>query len=791
VIPLKSEHRATALVAVILLLLVFASFPGVVLGTRTFVFRDFGLFSYPVAWFQRQSFWRGELPLWNPYSFCGIPFLAQWNTMCLYPPALFYLLLPLAWSLPVFCLLHLVWGGLGMFHLARRWTRHSLAGALAGIIFGFSGLSLNLLMWPSHVATFSWVPWVLWLVPKGWRLGGRNLAWGIAAAAMQMLAGGPETILVTWGLLALLFLGELLQRLLSRSNPMECATGAAQPARRRLPLIMASRFCGTGLLVGLICSAQLLPFLQLLFQSQRDSSYSASTHDWCLPLTGWANLLVPLFGLMPTPQGVWMQPGQYWTSSYYVGIGTVLLGILAVFRVKDWRVYGLAGVSYISLALAAGDGNVLFCILRWCCPALGWVRYPVKFVLVLAVTAPLLAAFGLASLRRSAAPARGWVLATVLVLLIATLVIGWAGRSGAPDLWPAVWHNALARAAFLLGIAALLSGRILGREIPAPVLQWTRGAGRTGRNGLAGMLLLALFWLDLRTHVPNQNPTAPATIYSDSGATALACLPPLSASARLAVSPKTREAVEHSFLSDTTANFARNRALELPDCNLLDGVRQVDGFFSLVPRNSFRLAQSLASNSTNDLAPLLDFLGVTSITGINQGGPAVIRPRTLPLVTAGQQPLFVEDSAVLVDVCSTNPDLSGTVYLPKEAAPHVHCGRQPRAHILGTQTGNLKLSFETESPTSTLAVIAQTYQPSWQAYVDGKSTALWRANYSFQALQVPAGAHQVELRYDDRAFRAGVMLSLLGMLLWTLLLPQRRFVKSVERSPNTAALAQA
>lgn len=93
---------------ILLGLLVFVAFPSVVLGTQTFVFRDFGLFSYPVAFFHRECFWQGELPSWNPLSQCGLPFLAQWNTLTLYPPSLFYLLLPLTWALPVFCLAHLL-----------------------------------------------------------------------------------------------------------------------------------------------------------------------------------------------------------------------------------------------------------------------------------------------------------------------------------------------------------------------------------------------------------------------------------------------------------------------------------------------------------------------------------------------------------------------------------------------------------------------------------------------------------------------------------------------------------
>src|SRR5882724_6351299 len=187
--------------AMLLGLLMVATFLGILLGLRTFIIRDYGMFSYPAAYFQRECFWQGELPFWNPFNHCGLPFLAQWNTLALYPPALIYLLLPLGWSLSFFCLAHLFWGGLGMYFLARRWTGNGLAAGLAGVIFSFNGLTLNFLMWPSHVATFGWLPWVLWLGPEG----GLKGVGAVGAAALQMLAGGPETILFTWGLL-LLFL---------------------------------------------------------------------------------------------------------------------------------------------------------------------------------------------------------------------------------------------------------------------------------------------------------------------------------------------------------------------------------------------------------------------------------------------------------------------------------------------------------------------------------------------------------------------------------------------------------
>ena len=169
----NGERLGVIQFAIVLALLIFAAFPQVILGLQTFVVRDYGFFAYPLAYYQRECFWRGEVPLWNPLNNCGVPFLAQWNTMPLYPPALLYLLLPLPWSLGFFCLAHVFSAGMGMYFLARRWTGSSAAAAVAGLIFAFNGFSLNLLMWPSHIATLSWTPWVILSVQNGWQKGGR------------------------------------------------------------------------------------------------------------------------------------------------------------------------------------------------------------------------------------------------------------------------------------------------------------------------------------------------------------------------------------------------------------------------------------------------------------------------------------------------------------------------------------------------------------------------------------------------------------------------------------------
>lgn len=740
--------------------LVFLAFPAVILGSRTFVFRDFGLFSYPVASFVRESFWRGELPLWNPFSNCGLPFLAQWNTMVLYPPTLLYLLLPLTWSLPFFCLLHVFWGGLGMYFLARHWTGFKLAGGLAGVLFAFNGLTQNFLMWPSHVATFSWLPWVLWLGQEAWRQGGRKLTCGIAAAAMQMLAGGPETILITWLLLLFLVTADACS-----SRREEAVAKTSNTARRQFLL----RFAVMTLLVVLLCAAQLLPFLELLKHSQRDSGYSTLARGWAMPAWGLANLLVPLFRATPNPEGVFFQGQQYWTSSYYCGIGAVWLALVAAVRTRQWRARWLAAAVVLSLWLALGDAGVAYRLLRSIVPAIGIVRYPVKFVIVVSALAPLLAAYGFSALvcQRQRFGRFEWISLAVLLVFVATLVA--VGRAMPDGGWPVLWHSGASRAAFLLGEVAFIwlfmrqaAARRMAESKPAITAGLTRS--RFWIPVLLGGLLLGSFYLDLLTHVPNQNPTVPPDVYSPGLVRAQFHWQPgptLGVS-RAMVSPAVQDALKYKAISDSANNYLLKRIGLVADCNLLENIPQIHGFFSLTPAeiNDVTVAPYVLTN--RDFSRLLDFMSVSEITTENFG--RLPRATALPWVTAGQQPVFAEDAAVFAAFGQTNIDLARLVFLPLAARGKIAATLQPAARISDARFDIQKVSFTIFTPGPSLAVVSQSYYPDWKAYLDGRPARLWRANYAFQGLEVPTGTHQVLLRYEDNSFRLGAFLSGIGLL---------------------------
>ena len=90
----------------------------------------------------------------------------------------------------------------------------------------------------------------------------------------------------------------------------------------------------------------------------------------------------------------------------------------------------------------------------------------------------------------------------------------------------------------------------------------------------------------------------------------------------------------------------------------------------------------------------------------------------------------------------------------------------------GTQGARVEVSTSEDS----LLLIRNTYDPHWEALVDGVATPVLRADYVIQAVVVPPGTHTVELRYDDPSVRFGILASssalgvmgLAALVLWVL-----------------------
>ena len=76
--------------------------------------------------------------------------------------------------------------------------------------------------------------------------------------------------------------------------------------------------------------------------------------------------------------------------------------------------------------------------------------------------------------------------------------------------------------------------------------------------------------------------------------------------------------------------------------------------------------------------------------------------------------------------------------------------------------------LEVEAPVAGYVVIAQRFDPGWQATVDGVPVTPLEAEVLLTAVPVPAGRHQVVLAYRPSALVMGRAVSVGALLVWAL-----------------------
>lgn len=718
--------------ALLLLFWIGAAYPSVLLGSDTFFFRDYGCFGYPLAHFNRENFWRGELPLWNPLNNGGLPYLAQWNTMTLYPLSALYLLLPLPWSLGFFSLGHLFLGGLGMYFLAQRGSGSGFAASLAGLAYALNGLMQHSVMWPNNIAALGWMPFVVLLVERATQEGGRTVLLAAAVGTLQMLAGAPEIILFTWLIVGVVWIFH--------------ARGCGWRWTRR----SGSSLALAGLLTLGLAAVQLLPFLDLLAHSQRDRSFADAV--WSMPLWGWANFLVPLFHCTPSITGVFTQEAQQWTPSYYVGAGVLVLALWGVLQVRERRVAALAVVALLGSVLALGEHGVLYGWLKAAVPPVGAMRYPIKFVVLTVFALPLLAAMTLGAWRRWPGDVldreKGWLKClTGLLLAGMAATVTWVWIHPVSRETPAVvTQNGLGRAV-LLGL--LIAGVLLLRKVlsPAPALLLRLG-------------MFAVVGIDLLTHMPRPNPTVMTDAYQPGLVKREWNLP--AGGGRAMISPRMKAFLDYA-VTENAYNFCLGQRQALtPNWNLLEGVPVTSGFYSLYTKEQGAVA-NLIYGTTNFPAGLADFIGAARISSDTRLFAWDERPTALPLITAGQEPRYSDDTATLRALAADGFDARRVVYLPIEAESVVKA-RTATAKILSSRWRSHEVELTAQAESAAIVTLAQTHYHWWRATVNGQPARVWPANHAFQAVEIPAGHSVVKLVYEDRSLQRGTLISVAALL---------------------------
>jgi hypothetical protein len=740
----------------------------------------------------------GELPLWCPYQFAGSPFVHDIQVALFYPPHLALLLLPESWVGPALSwlvVLHVLLAGLTMLAYARHRGLLPLPALVAAAGYMFAPKWLMHLLGGGHYITIglAWLPLVLLCLERAIRRG--SVSWGVGAGgayALLILSTQPQWTFYAGLFVALWTLGTALE---------EAGCFDVNGARDRRRMVVAlGRWVGfgalTAVLAALLTAVQLLPTLEAAGQSSRAAGVAslgildggvrvllflvgpALTAD--PPVLMWEDrgglALLWLFGAVVAPL---LRRGQV---RYQAAVGLFLflfaLGGALLFQrlpgfnlfrqparmmvVASFPVAYLAGVATQALCSSPGmsDDERRRCR-RWLlrlgvavlllCGGMAlrltmqhervrfhpyWVVLPVIFGAALWLLA-----------RRGPAPHRLPGLAWSALLLIDLWVLGWPLVAVRPESDVYVLPECVRFVARqkekhsrVLDLDRMEDGRLVGTPL---------GQG-------APLALLA-------------------KVEAVRGYSPLDVLRYREYLQFIADKDSTLRALESDFTYPVINNFPPKNNFPRTNRSLLDllGVR-----YLLVPTEDGLSEKDIKAGPRDNNVVAYDFItgGLQALGAYTVYENETVLARAFVVPRAEPLP---QRSAVLEALKAT--DFRKTVLLENYDPPARREGGSGTRHTVRIRRYDPNRVELDVSGDAGYLVLTDVWYPGWECTVDGEPVPVYRANYAFRAVEVPAGRHEVIFRFAPASYRRGRLASL-GALAAVFLFGMGLLVRRVRRA---------
>jgi len=332
---------------------------------------DVFTYFYPYREYAAQVIRAGHLPLWNPYLFLGVPFLANIQSAVLYPLNLLFLWLPAPKMVAYSIVLHVFLAGVFTYLYARRALKMSpLSALVAAVVFALSGFLGAQAEHVNQLSVFAWLPLLLLLFHEAYTRQSR--IYGLFASlvvGLQFLAGHAQASFINLSALGCYAIYLSLKRGGGRRT---------LPIWRALGLVMGVTLLGAGL-----AAVQLLPTLELSPLSLRGGGLTyRQAVSFSLRPTLLLLSLLPSFDYSPFSEYI-----------AYVGITPILLASLALLRKRENAFFG--ALALLGIILALGLYNPFYYLLYRLVPGFSLFRVPARWLFLYTFGLAILAGLGM------------------------------------------------------------------------------------------------------------------------------------------------------------------------------------------------------------------------------------------------------------------------------------------------------------------------------------------------------------------------------------------------------------
>jgi hypothetical protein len=756
----------------------------------------------------------GELPLWCPNSYGGMPFIHDIQVAAFYPPHWPLFMLPvesLGAALSWLVVLHVILAGWCMYAYAR-WRGLEGAGAfVAALGYMFAGKWLMHLLAAGHyvMIPLAWLPLGLLLLESG--ISGRSwlrLCWAGAVFALILLGCHPQMAFYAGVFTALWTLG-----------PVFGGGQSGLERRRFLSNWWIGGLCAGSTVIAL-SAVQMLPTLE----AAREATRASGMREVDVASTFWPALQA-FFG-----------PG--WDNAWEdrCGLSVLWVGAAALAPLLCRGRAGYEALLSLGLVIFSLGGAAL---VQWL-PGFRLFQIPIRMAMLLALPVSLLAGQTVQSLGGSLGTERScFGLARRMIIqvwLAGILLTAWGGAvafarwrsASAGTHWQEWFEQLPARHSIYWGTLFIV----------APVTLWLLSKRCTLRfpswQAVFALILLAdlwsLTWPMVEVRSVREIYPVSSTVRAlesaklsqpedrwrvlDRGLPGFPSSAPLGVGlplmARIGLEPvlgynplDVRRYKEYlQFIADEDGPIIphegilgfpivqpfpiRNKALIdlLGTRYLLQPIDQALCFSA--PGEPGQNSQWKREPGLDCQATVFSFLagGMHSLPANTLYENRAALPRAF---TVSRGVPLADREKVLEQLRTTN--FRNVVLL--EGAPALPCGQVARAEgdsepaqIVCYKPNFIEIQADRSEPG--YLILTDVWFPGWKCFLDGASVEIFRADYLFRAIALPAGQHRIVFSFDPLSYRAGRWVSSLALALLLVATALRACRKILSHSPSTS-----
>jgi len=718
---------------------------------------------YPFRTYAAEVIKNGYLPLWNSLSFSGAPLLATFQSAILYPLNLFYFLLSpaKAWSLEI--IFQPLLAALFTYLFLRNLKINKIASLTGGIIYAFSGFSIIWLEYNVHGHTSAYIPLLFYSIDRYFK----DRRWGLLfpiGLGLQIFAGYPQVTIYA----ILSAVAYFLFRLSEKKNNYQKFFSLSF----KFALFLVLGLC--------LAASQLLPGIELFRQSQRSIEVIGPGGPLVyLPWQRLVTFIAPDFFGNPATGNSW-GVGDYTSVIGYSGVLSLITTTLAIVWIKRKEVKFFLGLLLVALLFTL-ESPIAALVNQL--GILGAGAASTIRILVLAnFSLAVLAALGLDLLnskRKSFKSA--FKIGFIFLLVISGIFIGvFASRQiisrSLPEFVEGPGLELINK--WLINLRVGLRNLILplGLTSLATMVLWLLRI-KFLRKFLTLIYIFFLIFELFRfgwKYLPfiSQNllfPTTPAIDFLKDQE------PPFRILGGDAMPMNMWAAYNLESLAGYDAVYPLRYAKFLA---VVNGGR-VDE-----PLNRYGDVQDFKS-------PLLNLGNVKYILAVKrdeQETPDSKGKVSYKLRFSKFKPAFddksvrvlenkevlprafmvyryrkvSEEAEIINNLLSSDFDFTQEIILEKEIDNKLITGEVKEVSYERNKNNSSIVTIDHSG--DGLLFISDSFYPGWKAFIDGKETKIYRANYAFRAVFLPSGKHTVRFIYDPLSFKIGTAISLIALV---------------------------